>query len=199
MRLKIRVEELEKMTKRELYQLAKEINLRGRGRMRKAELLEALKRELLLASKSALEESITSNLVRLEPTEEMKTEPEEVSLPIYREEFITLIPVNPELSLAVWNAQGDKGVLTVYVEGVPVLKVPVEIGWKRYYVRLRAPFKELTAELNVNGKTLRSNPVVAPSDEVFIEVSEEIPKELLPTSSTSLGFNGRAGYGGSNG
>jgi len=199
MRLKIRVEELEKMTKRELYQLAKEINLRGRGRMRKAELLEALKRELLLASKSALEESITSNLVRLEPTEETKTEPEEVPLPIYREEFITLIPVNLELSLAVWNAQGEKGVLTVYVEGVPVLKVPVEIGWKRYYVRLRAPFKELTAELNVNGKTLRSNPVVAPSDEVFIEVSEEIPKELLPTSPTPLGFNGRAGYGGSNG
>ena len=198
MKLGIKFEELEKMTKKELYQLAKEINLKGRGRMRKTELLEALKRELLLAQKSAAEEPITSNVIQVEPIEERKPEPEELPLPAYREEFITLIPVNPELSLAVWNVQGEKGILRVYVEGAPALEVPVEIGWKKYYVKVRAPFKELTAELIVNGKVLRSNPIVAPSDEISIEVPEEISEELLP-SILSSGFEGRAGYGGNNG
>ena len=198
MRLKIKIEDLEKMTKRELYQIAREINLKGRGRMRKAELLEALKRELLLAEKSAVEEPITSNIVQLEPVEERKTEPEELPLPTYEEEFITLIPVNPELSLTVWNVKGDKGILRVYVEGAPALEVPVEIGWKRYYVKIRAPFKELTAELIVNGRVLRSNPVVAPSDEIFIEVPGEFREELL-SSVPSPGFEGRFGYGGNNG
>ena len=198
MRLKIKIEDLEKMTKRELYQIAREIRLKGRGRMRKAELLEALKRELLLAEKSAVEEPITSNIVQLEPVEERKTEPEEPPLPTYEEEFITLIPVNPELSLTVWNVKGDKGILKVYVEGAPALEVPVEIGWKRYYVKIRAPFKELTAELIVNGKVLRSNPVLAPSDEIFIEVPGEFREELL-SSVPPPGFEGRFGYGGSNG
>ncbi len=198
MKLGIKFEELEKMTKKELYQLAKEINLKGRGRMRKTELLEALKRELLLAQKSAAEEPITSNVIQVEPIEERKPEPEELPLPAYREEFITLIPVNPELSLAIWNVQGEKGVLRVYVEGAPALEVPVEIGWKKYYVKVRAPFKELTAELIVNGKTFRSNPIVAPSDEISIEISEKISEELL-SSVFPLSSEERVGYGGNNG
>lgn len=197
MRIQITLEELERMTKRELYQIAKEIDLKGRGKMRKRELLEALKRELLLVEKASVEEPITSNIVPSEPFPE-KTE-EDTPLPTYREEFITLIPVNPELSLAVWNTEGNEGILRVYVEGTPVLEFPVNLSWRRFYVHLRAPFKKIEAELVVDGKVLRSNPIVAPSDEVFLEIPERaslLSRLALPVPSKE---EERIGYGGENG
>ncbi len=197
MRIQIILEELERMTKRELYQIAKEIDLKGRGRMRKRELLEALKRELLLVEKASVEEPITSNILPPEPLPE-KTE-EETPLPTYREEFVTLIPVNPELSLVVWNTEGNEGILRVYVEGAPALEFPVNLSWRRFYVHLRAPFKEIKAELVVDGKVLRSNPIVAPSDQVFLEIPERAPllsRLALPVPSKE---EERVGYGGENG
>ncbi len=179
MRLELTLEEVEKLTRRELYEVAKELKIKGRSRMRKRELLESIKRELLLIEKASVDEPITSNVEYIEP---VKEEREEVELPNYSEEFVSLIPVNPELSLAVWNAFGDGEVLRLYSKGRVVFETEIIPDWKKYYIRYRAPFDEIYVELEVirDGKrySLISNRIVTPSDTVTIEGEGEIFEEI---------------------
>jgi hypothetical protein len=70
MRLELTLEEVEKLTRRELYEVAKELKIKGRSRMRKRELLESIKRELLLIEKASVDEPITSNVEYIEPVKE---------------------------------------------------------------------------------------------------------------------------------
>lgn len=194
MRLELRIEEIERMTKRELYEIAKKLKIRGRSKMRKKELLDSIKRELILLESSAKEEPITSNFMPQEPITE---EPTKEELPTYEEEFLSLIPVNPELSLAVWNAFGEGAKLKLKVAGKEVFKTEVNLDWKNYYIRFRAPFEKLQAELEVkkSGRKylLKSNVIVAPSDTITVEVEEEKVPLMRGFPSFSPGLTG---YGG---
>ncbi|RUM90913.1 MAG: hypothetical protein DSZ26_01760 [Thermovibrio sp.] len=200
MKLELTLEEIEKLTRKELYEIAKELKIKGRSKMRKKELLERIKGELLLIEKASINEPITSNVEFVEPIEEKR---EEVELPTYSEEFVSLIPVNPELSFAVWNAFGERGVLKLYSKERLVFETEVNPEWKSYYVRYRAPFEEIYVELEVvrEGKKikLRSNKIVTPSDVVTLEAEEEVVEEIIGAlkaeEKTSIPF----GYRGKNG
>jgi len=199
MRFDFTIDEIEKMTKKELYEIAKELNIRGRSRMRKGELLEEIKRELLLIEMASEEESITSNFIPQEPVEEEVGGGE---LPTYSDEFLSLIPVNPELSLAVWNVVGEKAVLRLYSEKGLVFQVEVNPEWRKYYIRYRAPFGRVSAELEVFSKgvkkVLRSKPITLPSDVVVLEVEGTLIEGIL--KEVEGGFREvRLGYGGRNG
>jgi septin family protein len=197
MKLQFKIEELKKMTKKELYEIAKKLKIKGRSKMKKRELLESIKRELALVRSSAKEESVTSNFI---PQEPIKEEKKEVKLPTYEEEFLSLIPVNPELSLAVWNAFGGKGKLRLKAEGKEVFETEVNLNWRNYYLHFRAPFEKLQAELEVkrDGKThiLKSNVIVAPSDEVTVEVEERktpLMRGFPKIFATPIGYGDRNG------
>ena len=148
--------------------------------MKKKELLKAVKRKILIARESSEAEPITSNFTPVERIEAKKAK--ELKLPEFKEEFIALIPVNPGLELAVWNAHGDKGKLKVLVNGKPVFESEVELPWRRYYIKVKAPFEKVEAELIIGKKVLRSNAVTAPSERVVLEaggreIAERIAKE----------------------
>ncbi|NIA11789.1 MAG: hypothetical protein GWP10_19210 [Nitrospiraceae bacterium] len=180
MKVEISSKELKNLTRNKLYEISRKLNVRGRSRMKKKELLKAVEREILIAKESSKEEPITSNFIPVERVE--VREGKELKLPEFKEEFVALIPVNPELEFAVWNASGDKGKLRVLVNGKLVFESEVKLPWRKYYIKVKAPFEKVEAELIIGEKVLRSNAVTAPSEKIVFEaggreIAERIAKE----------------------
>ncbi len=197
MELKLTEEELSRLTKRELYEVAKQLKIRGRGKMRKAQLLEAVKRKLMIAKEMSGAESITSKVIRQEILEVEKTKT--FSLPqTYETKFVGLIPVNPELLFTFWNLEGEKGEIELIVEGQELFRVPVELSWKKYYLKLPSDlsFKKVKVILRTSEVRIESEEVTLPSKKVIVEVSPKLGEvEELTKMFNSNFIVERKGYG----
>jgi len=146
---------LEDMTKRQLYLLAVELAIRGRSRMRKAELIRVIRERLKQAS-YPMSKPKAGTKEHKEPRLPEKPE----------NEFVEVTPVNPELLFACWNAEGERGELKVFVNHREVATAQVELRHRRYYIRLgkAEDFGRAFVLLKTDrGKVLRSVTVTLPS------------------------------------
>jgi len=198
MKIALTEEELKKLTKRELYEIAKKLKIRGRGRMRKAQLLEAVKRELLIAKEMVAPPPPASRIEEAEPPplqEEREELPLPESYPVY---FLGLIPVNPKLLFIYWNAGGRRGTLKLIVEGRDFKELQVEPGQRELFLELEEelPFKRVKAVLITEEEALTSNEVVMPAREVVIgeEAAAELT-ELITKQKPELQRGGPYGEG----
>ncbi len=107
--------EMEKMTKKELYEIAQQYNIPGRSKMSKNELIlaiENIKTEELTEKSAAEAEKGTSGTAKDIPKEEKEAEPE-IALPErYNVDTLVLLPINPSKALAFWEV--SKAVLEKY-------------------------------------------------------------------------------------
>ncbi|WP_457681506.1 Rho termination factor N-terminal domain-containing protein [Thermovibrio sp.] len=159
------MKELEKLTKKELYQIAKELKIRGRSKMRKGELLEAV-RKALFERELLKEREAGSPQAKGEERREVR----ELQLPKdYGVEFVAVIPVNPELAFAYWSPKEGEGKLKLFKEGELLREVKVNLKWGKYYLRLEPmPFERIEVELEVEDKELKSRPITMPSNKLFL-------------------------------
>ncbi len=161
-------EELVSLTKKELYEIAKKLKIKGRGRMRKGELLKAIERELKLIELSSEEEPITSQLRR---EEALPQEKEEGELPKIENEFLGAIPVNPKLVYTYWNVENaeEKAKLELIGEKGKVGEAEVNLNWKKYYFNLKEETERVKARLRTKNKVLESLELSAPTQKIHLE------------------------------
>ncbi|WP_456454813.1 Rho termination factor N-terminal domain-containing protein [Thermovibrio sp.] len=184
-------QELLSLTKRELYEIAKKLKIKGRGRMRKKELLEAIEKELSLIELSCQEEPITSQLRREEALPE---EGKEQELPKIENEFLGAIPVNPKLVYTYWNVESTKGNGRLELIGDRGIleEAEVDLNWKKYYFNLKEETERVKARLKVNGKTLESIELSAPTQKIHLKgeslILEREVKELFKVRESEIKY-----------
>ncbi|GEM_PF-1903315 len=178
-----KLEELKSLKKKELYSIAKELKIRGRGKMRKSELLEAIAKTLNLTGELLKEEEEITSYSHLKVVEELRPEKlKREELPKeYPTEFLKVIPVNPKLVLILWNARGKEGEIRIYSGEREIGRFKVDLTWKNYYYKLpeSMPFEKLWATLKVEGRELSSNQITLPSDKVLVELPKGILEEFF--------------------
>ena len=97
---------LEKLSKKELYQLARKKNIKNRSTMTKIKLIEALKMETL--SEESEDKNVSSSyteVIKKEPSKETKEVgiEEKYSIPeSYDVDSLVLMPVDPSTSFCYW-------------------------------------------------------------------------------------------------
>ncbi len=191
---------LENKTKKELYQIARELKIKGRSKMRKNQLLEAIKshlaKEEIIKENKPLEMSLEEDNFssHIHPIEEDIKKEIEVIIPEeepvlpdeYNIDRVVLLPVDPhkhfvywELSEETFKTVKDKQAeiyLKLFEEGKEVLKQKIDLKSGKQYINYYAPYKKLYVELIIEvsetQKTLlKSTEIITPSD--TISISEE--------------------------
>ena len=191
---------LESKTKKELYQIARELNIKGRSKMRKQQLLEAIKsylskeeikKENKPVEMSLEEDNFSSHIHPIE--EDLKKEVEvliQEEEPILPEEYnldrVVLLPVDPYKHFIYWELseetfktiQKDKTeiYLKLFEDNKEVLKLKINSKSGKRYINYYAPYKKLYVEiaidkLGIQESLLKSNEVITPSD--IVSISEE--------------------------
>ncbi len=180
------MKKLEEMTKKELYELARSLSIKGRSKMKKAELLSAVK-EALGSKEEVFIKSIPqkpSYTVAPEPLQEVKFQKSEgTALPKQETEFVKVLPVNPGVSFITWNLKSSDGkryAIRAFIERRLLGIFDINLSWDGYYLKVRAPFKKLKVELGYieNGhffSLLSSNEVTLPSDQAYSSDSSLTP------------------------
>jgi hypothetical protein len=175
--VRISLSDILNLTRKELYQIARELKIKGRSRMRKGELLEAIKKELELL-KEISEEDIGYSFIEEKVEKSFPegfTKEEELKLPEYKLNFLRVIPVNPETLFIYWNTvSSGKAELQVLIEDETVGKVEVELSWHSYYFKLpeESGFKRAKAILRSRELFLESPPITLPSEKVHLSRAE---------------------------
>ncbi len=188
-------------TKKELYETAKKLNIKGRSKMSKQELIKALsaadnKKTQVDAVKTnqiiqkSTESNKPSSIAEVKQEEKPKeTAAEQYSIPDnYNIDKIVLMPVDPNKHFIYWeiSEKSKKNLFQTYhprsfavklfEDGNETLFVHIDLNMHNYYIHKHAPFKRLYVEFGIvtdNGfiPLKKSNEIVAPSDEIS-ELSE---------------------------
>jgi hypothetical protein len=159
------MENLKEKLKKELLEIAKKLKIKGRHKMKKKELIEAIEKELI---KLSLEEDNFSSHINWEK-EEIKEETEIIlDLPVeykipdrYNIDKIVLLPIDPHKHFTYWFLKdetlnklkenyGDfKFLIKLYKERKETLSFEVYSESGDYYIHHYAPFKRLFAVFGI--------------------------------------------------
>jgi hypothetical protein len=191
--------DFKKMTKKELYEIAKKFNVKNRSKMTKAELVKALKEyeEVVSPVVAPVDEAVSSPMPK-DKTEE-KEYPKQPEYPIpekYDIDTVVLLPVNPKKEYVYWEISdrtvddfckkmglsSPAFILKVFAgEGDNVSELAsVKVSkYGNWYFDLYCPDQNLWAEIGILDNMGNYYPVVnskkikMPDDSVCAEMDKE--------------------------
>lgn len=191
---------LKKMTKVELYELAKKFNVKNRSKMTKPQLMAALTDYVKVVAPEKAPQASSETVTSPMPEEPVKAEPaKKPDFPIpdrYNLDTVVLLPVNPKKEYVYWEVS-DKTIESYCVrfninQPVFILKVFQNDGEKtdelasvrvakygNWYFDLYCPEMNLWAELGILDSRGNYYPIASskkirmPSDRVSKEIDNE--------------------------
>lgn len=163
--------ELENLTKKELYELAKNLNIKNRSKMTKDELIEAISNEASdKAKENLIEKSSTKPEIHhyhigytedLLPKVEEKVEEEKPIPERYNIDYIYILPVNPSTVHIFWeitdntikyinlnfNVEVEGIQVKIYADDVEIGRIPIDQFGNYYFNSEQLSGKEIWAEV----------------------------------------------------
>lgn len=194
--MKAKIGLYEQKTKKELYEAAKKINIKGRSKMSKQELIKALsvsdnkktqedtvKTDQII--KKSTEQNKPSSIAEIKPKgKSEKAAVEQYSIPKdYNIDNVVLMPVDPNKHFVYWEISEETKeklfqtyrphsfALKLFEDGNETIFIHIDLNMHNYYIHKHAPFKRLYVVFGIVTDSgfiplKKSNEIVAPSDEV---------------------------------
>jgi len=189
-------------TKKELYDAAKKLGIKGRSKMSKQELIKTLLAEddkkmqedrpksAQIIQKSR-EQNMPSSITEIKHEEKPEKKAEQYNIPEgYDIDKVVLMPVDPSKHFVYWEISKETKekifqtynphsfALKFFEDGKETVFIHIDLNMHNYYIHKYAPFKRLYVEFGVVTDSgfiplKKSNEIVAPSDEVS-ELSEGV-------------------------